>query len=351
MSPLSLNPKPNMTTRSKKLAKFFIRVLITAGLLVWVLSQIDLVQFRQAVKTARWQYLVAVWVLTIVIFRINSFKMRLILKKQGCDVPIGMLFGASAITLFYGMVIPGVLSSGVKWYILKKNTGKGSNVLSSMVYNQMSIVFVMVVFGLASLMIINPVSLLTAETRNQWLLPAVCGILLIVILSVTLLLLNGSTGGKIINALKLLLRPFPAKVRQKGCEILDQIAVFQNASAGFHLTIGFITVIANLTGGVLMYVLSAGAANVTAPLAVLVCLCAFVYIMGRVPISVANLGVREVTLVGFLGLYGVEKPAALLMSFILFSALVVMAVIGAIYQLHWAAAARKSAPKSDAETP
>jgi uncharacterized membrane protein YbhN (UPF0104 family) len=336
-----------MTTRSKQLAKFLIRVLITAGLLVWVLSQIDLGQFRQAVRTARWQYLITVWVLTVVIFWINSFKMRLILKKQGCDVRIGMLFGASAITLFYGMIIPGILSTGVKWYILKKSTGKGSNVLSSMVYNQLTIMFVMTAFGLAALMILNPVSLLTAEAKNQWLLPAVCGMLLVLILSVTLLLLNGRTGGKIINALKLLLRPFPASVRQKGREILDQIAVFQTASAGFHLSIGFITIIANLTGGVLMYVLSAKAANVTAPLTVLVCLCAFVYVLGRIPISIANLGVREVTLVGFLGLYGVEKSAALLMSMILFSALVVMAVIGAIYQLSWAVTAKKSVPKSN----
>ena len=334
-----------MTTRSKQLAKLLFRILIATGLLVWVFSQIDLGQFGQAINTARWQYLIAVWVLTIAIFWINSIKMQLILKKQGCDVRIGLLFGASAITLFYGMVIPGILSTGVKWYILKKSTGKGSNVLSSMVYNQLTTMFVMTVFGLAALMMLNPVSLLTAEAKNKWLLPAVCGILLILISSVTLLLLNSRTGGKIINALKHLLRPFPARVQQKGREMLEQIAVFHHASAGFHLSIGFITIIANLTGGVLMYILSARAANITAPLAVLVCLCAFVYVLGRIPISIANLGIREVTLVGFLGLYGVEKPAALLMSFILFSALVVMAVIGAIYQLCWAAAAKKSIPK------
>ena len=75
----------------------------------------------------------------------------------------------------------------------------------------------------------------------------------------------------------------------------------------------------------------ARAANVTAPL-------------GRVPISVANLGVREVTLVGFLAFYGVEKTAALLMSMILFSALVLMAIIGAIYQISWALRSKKSVP-------
>lgn len=340
-----------MTTHSKQLVKLLFRVLIAAGLLVWVFSQIDLGQFRQAVNTARWQYLIAVWLLTIAIFWINSIKMKLILKKQDCSVGLNLLFGASAMTLLYGMIIPGILSTGVKWYILKKSTGKGSNVLSSMVYNQLTIMVVMVVFGLAALMILNPASLLTAGAKHRWLLPAVCGVLLVMVLSGTLLLLNIRTGAKIIHALKLLLRPLPAKIRQKGSTLLDQIAVFQTAGARFHLIIAIITIIANLIGGVLMYVLSARAANVTASLAVLVCLCAFVYVLGRIPISIANLGVREVTLVGFLGLYGVEKPAALLMSFILFSTLVVMAVIGAIYQLYWAATAKKSVSKPKTTEP
>jgi len=340
-----------MTTRSKQLAKLVIRVLIATGLLIWVFIQIDLDQFRQAVKTARWHLLIAIWLLTVAIFWINSIKIQLILKKQGCSVGLIMLFGASAMTQLYGMIIPGILSTGVKWYILKKSTGKGSKVLSSMVYNQLSIMIVMTVFGLASLMIINPVSLLMTETKNQWLLPAVCGMLLIVVLSVTLLLLNGRTGGKIINALKLLLGPLPANVRQQGHTLIDHIAIFQTVGAWFHVTMAFITIIANLIGGVFMYVLSAKAANVTAPLAVFVCLCAIVYVLGRVPITVANLGVREVTLVGFLTIYGVGKPAALLMSMILFSASVVMAVIGALYQISWTVSSKKTALQQSNSTP
>ena len=53
-----------MSTRAKQLAKLLVRIVITTGLLVWVFSQIDLGQFEQAVKMARWQYLVAVWIVT-----------------------------------------------------------------------------------------------------------------------------------------------------------------------------------------------------------------------------------------------------------------------------------------------
>jgi len=330
-----------MTARSKRLAKLLIRILITTGLLVWVFSQIELQQFWQTIKTARWGLLIAVWALAIIIFWINSIKMKLILKKQGCNVGIATLFGASAVTSLYGMVMPGILSTSAKWYILKKNTGKGTNVLSSMVYNQLSLMIVMMVFGLAALILTNPTSLLLPDTKSRWLLPILCAILLTAIILISLLLLNSRTGGKIIKGLKLMFRPFPAKMRQKAEEILEQIAVFQVVGWRFHLIIALFTITANLVGTCLAYILSARGANITAPLGVFVWLSVIIYVLGRVPISIANLGVREVTLVGFLAIYGVEKSAALLMSMILFSAAIFMAVIGAIYQLSWAVSAKK----------
>jgi len=333
-----------MTTGRKQLTKFLIRILITTSLLIWVFSQIDLQEFWQTVKTAKWQFLIAVWALTVIIFWINSIKMQLIMKKQGCNVSIFTLFGASAVTLLYSMIIPGILSAGIKWYILRKNTGKGSSVLSSMLYNQLSIIFVMAVFGLVALIVTNPSSLLLTNTKNRWLLPILCSILLAAIILTSLLLLNSRTGSKFIKALGLLLSPFSEKIRQKGQETLNQIAIFQTVGIGFHLTMAYITIIANLIGGVFVYILSARGANITAPLWVLVWLCAIIYLLGRVPISVANLGVREATLVGFLALYGVEKSPALLMSMILFSSIIFMAIIGAIYQLYWAVTVKK--PKS-----
>jgi len=195
-------------------------------LLIWVFSQIDLEQFWQAVKTARWQFLIAVWILTVIFFWINSIKLRLILKKQGCDADITTIFGASAVAALYGMIVPGVLSTVAKWYILRKDTGKGSAVLSSMLYNQLSIMVVMTVCGLIALMITNPASLLQDNAKSQWLLPVVCGILVVAIILVSLLLLSSRTGGRITKALIPLLRPFPTKISQKAQETLRQIASF-----------------------------------------------------------------------------------------------------------------------------
>jgi hypothetical protein len=275
--------------------------------------------------------------------------MQLILKKQDCKIGIATIFRASAVTSLYSMILPGLLSTGAKWYILKKDSGKGSNVLSSMVYNQLVTMFVMLSFGLAALMITNPAPLLKTDVNNRWLLPLICGILLTVIIFISLLLLNSRTGDKINDGFGFLLKPFPVKIRQKGMEILEQIATFQAAGAGFHLKIASITTVDTFIGGIIVYLLSARAANVAAPAGVLVWICAAIYVLGRVPISMANLGVREVTLVGILGVYGVEKSQALLMSMIIFSSLVFMAFIGAMYQISWAVSSKKHSKSNDDE--
>jgi uncharacterized membrane protein YbhN (UPF0104 family) len=332
-----------MTARGRQFAKLFVRFLITTALLVWVFNQIDLGRFGQAVRIARWEFLVAVWGLTVVLFWIRSFKMRIILKRQGCDVDCVTLFGATTVTCLYSMIVPGMLSTGVKWYILRRSTGKGSNVLSSMLYNQFSTVALMTVFGLAALMISNPASLPTADAKNRWQLPVICGVLLIGVLLLSLLLMSQRAGGRILEVIRNLSARLPLKIREKRDVILEQIAVFQALSWPFHLAVASITLIDTLLGGAAMYALAARSANITVSLPVMMWLCAVIYILGRLPISVANLGVRESMLISLLAMYGVDKPSALLMSMILFSALVFMGAIGAMFQLRWASAAKKPA--------
>lgn len=330
-----------MTNRGKQIAKVLIRFLVTTGLLAWVFSQIDLKQFWQAIKEARWPYLIGVWVLTALLFWIRSMKMQYVLKKQSCHIDTNTLFGATTITALYSMILPGILSTGVKWYILKKSSGKGSHVLSSMIYNQFSTMALMTSFGLLAIIISNPTPLLFPNATYQWLLPIICCLFLIVLLLFVFLLLHHRHGTKIINILKIPLKPLPAGIQHKGSEILDQIADFQSAGWRFHFMVALLTFIDTLVGGVVTYILAAQTANIDAPILIYVWLCAGIYVIGRLPITVANLGVREVSLVGFLAFYNVEKPAALLMGMILFSALVAMAMIGAIYQVSWGITGKK----------
>ena len=319
-----------MTDKGKKILKLFIRIIVTSVLLIWVFSNIERQQLIEALKTARWSFLIAVWALVAMIYWINSIKMRLILKKQDCNLNTIIIFGVSAVTALYSMVMPGMLSMGMKWYFLRRGTGKGIHVFSSMVYNQLSNIVIMMIFGLGVLILTNPASIIWANSEVSHFLPAICTILLVIVVLFCLLLLNKQTGGKIVEAIGVLLSPFPSGIRKKAQEILQQIALFQFVGWQFHLIMFLITIGGTSLGGVIMYFFAAKAANVTVPLSTFAWLWAVIFILQRVPISIANLGIREAILSSVLPIYGVETSAAVLMSVILFSALVFMAVIGAI---------------------
>ncbi len=317
-----------MSPRAKQILRLLAKVFVTAILLAWVFSQIDLGQFWRTVTATKWHYLIGVWLATVLFSLLQAVALQIILRKQDCDVGVHTLLAATCVTAYYSLVLPGIVSTGVKWYILKRSTGKGSNVLSSMLYNQATLAVVMVVAGLMAL------GHFELQMSNFRFAVACWGLAGLVVLS-SILLLNDRTGGPVTRLLMASLRPLPRYLRENGRAVLQQVAVFQTAGWRFHLLVAVINVIDGLLVGLLIYFLAARAAYVVVPIGVLIWLCAVVFVLSKIPITIANLGVREVTLVGLLGLYGVDKSAALLMSMVMFTGLIFMGLLGAAHQLYW----------------
>jgi hypothetical protein len=143
------------------------------------------------------------------------------------------------------------------------------------------------------------------------------------------------------------LRLLPEAVREKGQTVLAQIATFQSIGWRFHLTIASINVVDALLVGLLWYLFAAWAASVVVPVSVLIWLCAIVFLLGKLQITVANLGVREWVLVSLLPVYGVTPSAALLMSMILLSSQVFLAALGVVYQFLWTLQSRNAPPTNE----
>jgi len=320
-----------MKSGSKQFLKVVIRIGVTGVLLVWVFSRFDLQQLGTRIKTARWEFLVIIWALALIAFWIRVIKLGVILRKQDCHINISTLFGASAVTSLYAMIMPGILSTSVKWYILTKNTGKGTNVLSGMVYNQLTEIVVIVVLGLGGLTLVN--------ISGRWKFALLCLILLTAVIVCSAIVLSRRTGPKLSRYLTYLLKPMPGSVYERTAKFFNQISIFQKVPWRFHLNIAFITICSNLFS-VIIYILAAKAAEINVPTAIFVWQYPLIYILAKFPISVANLGVREFTLVETLAHYGVAAPQAVLMSMIIFSCAILMAIIGAVCQV-WTSLAKK----------
>lgn len=315
-----------MSERTKKIVKLLFRGLITLLLLIWVFTKIDFRQFADIAKKAEWHFLISSWLLAIIAFWLLSFKMRLIMKRLGCEIKTLTIFGATAITALYGMILPGILDVSAKWYILKVKTGMPSHTLSGMVYNQFTETVMVIIFGLSALILTNPTTSLK--------LPLICIFLLIAIILCCLLLFNRFTGPKLTNLFGLTLKWLPIRIKTVIEKILGQLSTFQIANWKFHLQVSSLTIVAIIMG-IIIYVFAAHAAGITVPLGVLVWQSSLIYLLGRLPISIADLGVREITIVESLARYGVPAEDAMLMSMVIFSTRIIMVLIGIICQIIW----------------
>jgi hypothetical protein len=132
-------------------------------------------------------------------------------------------------------------------------------------------------------------------------------------------------------------------MQDKGRTLLAQLATFQSAGWRFHLTVALLNLADGLLVGLLWYLFAAWAASAVVPVGVLIWLCAIVFLLGKLQITVANLGVREWVLVSLLPVYGVTQSTALLMSMILLSSQVFLAALGLIYQILWAIQSKRTA--------
>jgi hypothetical protein len=315
-----------MSPRRKKLLNLVFRVLVTAALLLLVLSQIDVHQLGQTARTVKLQFLFVAWVLSVANNWVRAAKLKFILKEQQCDVSLSVLFGTTAITALYGMVMPGTLSTGVKWYILKEHSKMGMQVFSAIVYNQITNIVFIVLLGLIAIIISNPASTLQ--------LPAICTALAVMTVVGTILVISKTTGPKINALLRRVVNILPERLRPKAEGTFRKIEIFQTISWSFHLKAFAYNALQNFLS-VVVFVFAAKAAGADVPIIALTWQCFAIALLAMLPISIANLGVREFTLVQTMAKYGVAGPTALLFSAVVFSTTILLAVIGAIYQISW----------------
>lgn len=313
-----------MTERTKRVLKLLLRVAVTAGLLWLILSRIDLGGLTQAVRRARWTYILLSWAVGIGTYWIRAARLRFILEKQDCHVPTRTIFNASAVTTLYSLILPGVISVGVKWYILRSFTGQAARVLSAMVYNQVSDILVRVLVSLIVVALVSPVS--------GWWIPGLCLAVAVVTVAGSFLLLHPLISRKLVALSEFVLKPFPAVVRRGVTKTIESSRTFASCGWSFHGTVAAFNVVSTLLSAVI-YLCAARAAGISVPFTAFIWQASVVFVLAKLPISVANFGVREVTLIGFLSLYGVDATTAVFFSLLVFSNALVMAGIGAFYQL------------------
>ena len=313
---------------AKRPLKFLFSLCISVGLLAYVISKVDFEQIRSAFLLLRWPLVILFWLIAVFALWLVALRFALILKGQDCPIGVSIIFRASFIASLYSFILPGGLSHGVKWYVLKKHSGKGAQVLASMFYNQLVTNMMTLAVGLIALMIENPLPEVP--------LSAIAAVILGLMVIFSVVLASPRCGTRVenwgLNTLVPKLSRISSGLGKGFAKLFTQLGMFRTVGVKFHLKILGMCLISRIVA-IGAYVAAAHAANINVPISVIAWQCSAIYILALLPISLLNIGPREVTLVSTMKIYGVSAEYALALSALLFSVRLVQAVCGAVCQV------------------
>ncbi len=290
----------------------WVRGLVSLGLLVLVLSQLDLAQLRETLDDGRWELFAAAVLVLGLAFAIGAVRWRAFLLASGIPVSVAEAERAYFAGVFATSFLPGSVGGDVARVLLVGGPGTRSRSAATVYFDRLTLLAAAAVLGWIAVYPAHPPpSLVAALGVATAAIAAVIG----------LTALAGAGAARIA-------RHVPSSLRAIG---RDAIAALRWSSAPRLLlgpTLGLGLVYEVLT--VLSAWLVARSIDVDVSFWLLAVVAPPVLILSAVPISIGGLGVREAAYVALLGRVGVDVTDATLLSLLTGAALLLASLPGAI---------------------
>lgn len=304
------------------------RVLRAAlGLLILLLLYrvIGREDFVAVLSSTDWRWLLPLYVNAALMILLNALLLRYLLGCAGLTPGLRRVLLAKTLGSFYALILPGdVFGGAAKWADLSAATGDRAGVLSSMVLSKIALAVPPLVIGSVALAIDDPL--------HQPSLAVASGLVAVFVVSITALILNPVTAGRVNASAARLLDKLPPVLQRPGLRMLDSVSGFQQLRARDYVVVLTMSCLVFSLGIVGLY-LAATAVGQIVPISVFFWVSLILFVSRLLPLTVGNLGIREGILVAAFGLYGVAPAAAVLAGLLMFSSQLVSAVFGAAYQV------------------
>ena len=307
----------------KKIIFGIFRVALSFGVLLYVLRTISFQEIVTNMASANvWFIFIGTCILQINIY-IAALKLNVLTKKQKMLLTVGNIFKINYITKFYDLIFPQLISGGViRWHILSKNDKKPAQALAAMIFNRLTEVQILVVFGLFFWFLDNP------PNSNSF-----TGFSLIfftlVLFSVYPIVLNKKLYDFIsINLHKI---PFFPKIFiEKLNKVFISIGHYKNLTRTELVYVFGLSFAKHLVGLLSIYMISLSI-DLNVSFISLGWIRTILQIICALPISVNGVGFREGSLIYMLGLYSVAPALSVTLSFLLYIVNFFGGFIGGIY--------------------
>jgi uncharacterized protein (TIRG00374 family) len=256
---------------------------------------------------------------------VSALRVRILTGPQGISLSALRIFEISCASTFYGLLLPGDLAGGVvRWYKLSRPDRKPTEVLVVMVVDRILDTVLLILIGVVFWAI--DARLTVAAPRVFLTLGGTVAVLLLITaaildrrLSRFWIRLAGS-------------RRVPRILRRRLDVVRDSVLRIQQLPK-ISLAKFLALMMARHALGLLSLYLLAAALGMSLTFVQVGSIRSAMLIVTLLPVTVSGLGVREASLVFLCGHYGAVATDALAWSLLIFSGLIVVALIGGVGEL------------------
>ncbi|MFC1809117.1 lysylphosphatidylglycerol synthase transmembrane domain-containing protein [Candidatus Omnitrophota bacterium] len=312
-------------TVTKKILGYIFKILISGGLLWYILTKVPLDDIGATLIDANLFLYCIAFLVTFGVCYLAALQFRMLNLPFGIDLKTLDIMQVNFITSFYTLFLPGYLAGGaVKWVKMQKLAKRPAEFFITIILNryiELGSVFLMGVFFMIPYLLNN------AFYSTFWLLIGISIILIFLYCSAF-----SKRMLKFIQGFVARLTVLPPFVRNKIEKLYTVITSLHELpfSTHFHIIINCLIRQLLAVGGFLIV-----ARSVSLPVSYgdIAWMRSVVIILGMLPISIGNLGVREASLVVILGQFDVVPSMALSFSVLILLRKIVLVFIGGTLEL------------------
>jgi len=305
----------------KTIALVVFKVLVSVGLISWLLSRADLTQIWQTIHTANVGLLALAFVMFFIGYFLSARRWQLLLGALGVPAKLWTLVQSFSIAILFNNFLPSTIGGDAYRIYDCFRLGAGKT-------RAITVVFIDRVIGLSALILLAfSVSLFAGEVAEQipllrlFLLGAMSGILVLA------WIVFGS-GGKVLMRLTQGSNPVAKIIHGIMGKLYYGFHLFEGRSDVLFKAVGLSLLIQ--INVVIHCLIITKALQIEVPVLAMFIVIPLSYLIMTAPISINGIGLRESVFVFFFGLYDVAPEQALAFAFVSFGMIIAQGMVGGV---------------------
>jgi glycosyltransferase 2 family protein len=291
--------------------RWLLKAAVSAGLLFLIFRSVPFSAIWSSLRQAHPWDVAAGLLLAVPITMIAAIRLQLLFSSIGVPVPLGQVLRINLTSSFYGLVLPGFLSTGVlRWYRLNRAGSSGARTFAVLLLSRLIETTIVVFSGLAFWLI-------EGMPGDERVMVPLFAALLLGLGVVYLIGFNRTTAERFRTSLT---SPragsVPAPVREALLAVVDAIRDLGHPLARRRVTVVGLSLVGHLLG-ILLFLFFARGLDIALPLAAAGYTRSMLLVAGMLPLSIGGFGVREGGMILLLQPYGVAPQRAVALAFLL----------------------------------